>query len=130
MHADIADLNLFSISWMGWYGESGEIGNSDFLQGSAIKINQTGSGEAAMSLWSIAIIVLLINIPFGYWRDMTEKFSWQWILAIHLPVPMVVALRIFSGLGWQFITFPVLIGAFFLGQILGGNLDQFFNSNR
>jgi hypothetical protein len=80
-----------------------------------------------MRLWSIAIIVFLINLPFGYWRDMVKKFSLQWILAVHLPVPLVVALRIFSGLGWQFITFPVLIGAFFLGQFCGGNLDYLFD---
>src|SRR5947209_7259767 len=28
----------------------------------------------------------------------------------------IIALRIFSGLGWRLITFPVLIGAFFAGQ--------------
>jgi hypothetical protein len=79
-----------------------------------------------MSLWIIAAIVFLINLPFGYWRDMVKRFSLQWILAVHLPVPMVVGLRIFSGLGWQFITFPVLIGAFFLGQFCGGNLNYLF----
>jgi hypothetical protein len=79
-----------------------------------------------MSLWVIAIIVFLVNLPFGYWRDMVERFSLQWILAVHLPVPIVVALRIFSGLGWHFVTFPVLIGAFFLGQFCGGNLNYLF----
>lgn len=78
-----------------------------------------------MSLLSVAIIVFMINLPFGYWRDLVDKFSLQWILAVHLPVPFVILLRIFSGLGWQFITFPVLIGAFFLGQLCGGNLGYF-----
>lgn len=76
-----------------------------------------------MSLWSIAVIVFLINLPFGYWRNRSRKFSLPWILAVHVPVPGVVMLRIYSGLGWQFITFPILIGAFFLGQFCGGNLD-------
>lgn len=75
-----------------------------------------------MSLWLVAILVLLFNIPFGYWRASVRKFSLQWVLAIHLPVPVVIALRIFSGLGWRFITFPVLIGAFFLGQFAGGRI--------
>ncbi|HRH42937.1 MAG TPA: hypothetical protein PKY82_15010 [Pyrinomonadaceae bacterium] len=73
-----------------------------------------------MNLWTVAAIVFLVNLPFGFWRACVPKFSRQWILAIHLPVPIVIALRIFSGLGWAFITFPVLIGAFFLGQFLGG----------
>lgn len=77
-----------------------------------------------MSLWSVAALVFLLNIPFGYWRARARKFSWQWILAIHLPVPLVIALRIFSGLGWQLISFPVVIGAFFLGQFCGGRLAR------
>jgi hypothetical protein len=41
---------------------------------------------------------------------------------VHLPVPLVIALRIYSGLGWKLISFPVLIGAFFLGQYVGGKV--------
>jgi hypothetical protein len=75
-----------------------------------------------MKLAWIAAIVLILNIPFGYWRASAKRFSAQWILAIHIPVPMVVALRIYSGLGWRMATFPVLIGAFLLGQFIGGRL--------
>lgn len=75
-----------------------------------------------MNLWLVALAVFLINLPFGYWRAQSARFSRQWMLAIHLPVPAVIALRIFSGLGWQLISFPVLIGAFFLGQWGGGKL--------
>ena len=73
-----------------------------------------------MNIWTVAIIVLLFNVPFGYWRAGVRKFSTQWILSIHLPVPFIIALRILSGLGWRWITFPVLIAAFFGGQFLGG----------
>jgi hypothetical protein len=75
-----------------------------------------------MTLWIVALIVFLLNLPFGYWRSHVPKFSKQWILAVHLPVPFVIACRIFSGLGWQLITFPVMIGAFFCGQFVGGRL--------
>jgi hypothetical protein len=75
-----------------------------------------------MTLWIVAAIVFLLNLPFGYWRARVRKFSTQWILAIHLPVPLIIACRIFSGLGWQLISFPVMIGAFFCGQFLGGKL--------
>lgn len=50
--------------------------------------------------------------------------SRQWFLAIHLPVPLVIAPRVFSGLGWQLVSFPVLVGAFFLGQFVGGLLTR------
>jgi len=75
-----------------------------------------------MKLWIVAAIVLALNLFFGYWRANVEKFSWQWFLAIHVPVPFVIAFRIFAGLGWQLVTFPVLVGAFFSGQFLGGKM--------
>jgi hypothetical protein len=74
-----------------------------------------------MNLALVAVAVFLLNLPFGYWRAGVRKFSWQWIAAIHAPVPAVVALRVASGLGFQLVTFPVLIGAFFLGQKCGGS---------
>ena len=75
-----------------------------------------------MSLWTVALLVFLINLPFGYWRASSRKFSPQWFVAVHLPVPLVVALRIYSGMGWKPISFPVLVGAFFLGQFVGGKI--------
>ena len=75
-----------------------------------------------VNLWSVAVIVFVLNLFFGYWRANVNKFSLQWILSIHIPVPFVIAFRIFAGLGWHFITFPVLVGAFFSGQFLGGRL--------
>ena len=77
-----------------------------------------------MRLFLVALAVFLINLPFGYWRARVPTRSPQWFLAIHLPVPAVVALRLFSGLGWQFVSFPVLVGAFFLGQFVGGRLRR------
>jgi len=72
------------------------------------------------ALWTVALIVLVVNLPFGYWRAGVRKFSLPWVLAVHVPVPIVIGLRFASGLGWRFVTFPVLIGAFFTGQFLGG----------
>lgn len=77
-----------------------------------------------MSIWTVATIVFLFNLPFGYWRASVRKFSVQWVLSIHLPVPLVIALRIYSGLGWRFVTFPVLIGAFFAGQFVGARIFE------
>jgi hypothetical protein len=75
-----------------------------------------------MGLWTVALLVFLLNVPFGYWRASVRKLSAQWFLAVHIPVPLVIALRIFSGLGFKLISFPVIIGAFFLGQFVGGRV--------
>jgi hypothetical protein len=77
-----------------------------------------------MNLFLVAVSVFIFNLPFGYWRANVKKFSIQWILAIHLPVPFVIALRLLSGIGFQFITYPILVGAFFGGQFAG---KYFFN---
>jgi hypothetical protein len=50
--------------------------------------------------------------------------SGQWFLAVHLPVPLMIALRLLSGVGWQNITFPLFAGSFFVGQFLGGRLSR------
>ena len=75
-----------------------------------------------MGLWKVGLLVFLLNLPFGYWRASTKKFSWQWMLAILLPVPLVIALGVFSGMGWKLTSFPVLVGAFSLGQFVGGKV--------
>jgi hypothetical protein len=75
-----------------------------------------------MNIVSVASIVFILNLPFGYWRANVKKFSRPWFLSVHAPVPAVIALRVFSGLGWHFITFPIMIGAFFGGQFAGSRL--------
>ncbi len=82
------------------------------------------------TLWIVAGSILTLNLPFGYWRSNVKRFSKQWFLAVHIPVPFVIALRILSGLGWRFITFPVLVGAFFTGQLLGGLIQQLYDKNK
>jgi hypothetical protein len=76
-----------------------------------------------------ALLVFLINVPFGYWRSRVHKFSMPWLLAIHIPVPFIIACRFILGLGWHLITFPVFIAAFFMGQLAGGKLQRRLNSH-
>jgi hypothetical protein len=75
---------------------------------------------SCMKLVFISAVVLLLNLPFGYWRAGARRFSLRWFFAIHVPVLLVIGLRLVSGIGWQMVTFPILIGAFFGGQFLGG----------
>ncbi|HZD59230.1 MAG TPA: hypothetical protein VE439_02095, partial [Anaerolineae bacterium] len=60
----------------------------------------------------------LINLPFGYWRAGKERFSRGWFLAIHLPIPAVVLLRLGFGFSWAILPFTIL--AFTAGQYAGG----------
>jgi hypothetical protein len=75
-----------------------------------------------MSLVIISAIICFLNLPFGCWRVRVRKFSFQWILAIHLPVPLVIIVRMLGGVGWHIKTFPIFAGAYFMGQYLGGSL--------
>ncbi len=72
-----------------------------------------------MNVWIAAILIILFNIPFGYWRANVRKFSLQWALAVHIPVPFVIALRLLGNIGFQLYTYPILVGAFFLGHLFG-----------
>ena len=72
-----------------------------------------------MLLLLAACIDFLINIPFGYWRANVKRFSLQWFLSIHLPIPFIILVRIYTGIGFAFITYTIMIIAFFLGQLVG-----------
>jgi hypothetical protein len=75
-----------------------------------------------MKLILVALSVYLLNIPFGYWRENSKKFSLQWVLSIHLPIPVIIVIRIFSGIGFKFVTYPVLVSAFVMGQLTGSRI--------
>ncbi len=81
-----------------------------------------------MILAMVILAVFALNLPFGYWRASTRKFSLRWVLAIHLPVPAVVALRLCSGIGWQLYTIPFVVSAYFAGQYLGTRLHAWMNA--
>jgi hypothetical protein len=72
----------------------------------------------------LALLILLLNLPFGYWRAGVRKFSPAWFVAVHAPVPLAIGLRLGFGMGFQLRTLPVFVAAFFLGQSLGGRLRR------
>jgi hypothetical protein len=77
-----------------------------------------------LSLIELMLIVFLINIPFGYWRSRADRFSRNWMMAIHLPVPVVFLMRIMSGFSWTII--PLLMVSFATGQFIGGNIRNIY----
>jgi uncharacterized membrane protein YdcZ (DUF606 family) len=75
---------------------------------------------------SLIVITLVVNLPFGYLRVNTKKFSIQWFLYIHLPIPLIFVFRKTAGISYQAI--PLLIIAAVAGQILGGRFRQVIRS--
>ena len=70
----------------------------------------------------MALVIFLLNLPFGYWRVRTRRFTLPWFLVIHLPVPVAIGVRILAGVGWRLSSLPLFVGAFMAGQLLGGRL--------
>jgi hypothetical protein len=70
----------------------------------------------------VLLLVVLVNLPFGWWRAGLRKLSPAWFVAVHAPVPVVVGLRWAFDLGFRWATLPLFVGAYFLGQIGGARL--------
>ena len=75
-----------------------------------------------MSINELMLLVFLINLPFGYIRGSAAKFSRKWMMAVHIPVPFIILLRMVSGFNWTVI--PLLILSDVAGQIAGGKLRK------
>ncbi|MBI4321960.1 MAG: hypothetical protein HY675_25995 [Chloroflexi bacterium] len=74
---------------------------------------------------AMAAAILVVNIPFGYWRANTPALGAEWFVAIHLPVVVVVAVRLALQVPWEVATLVPMVGAFFLGQLAGQRLRWF-----
>ena len=70
-----------------------------------------------MKLLVVLLIILVVTFPAGFYRAYTRKFSVRWFLAIHLPVPLVIAARLWAHIPYYFI--PVTLLTFLVGQFLG-----------
>jgi hypothetical protein len=76
-------------------------------------------------IWIFIIAIVLLNMPFGFWRKGVKKFSLAWFLAVHIPVPLAIGIRYLAGTGWDPSTLPFFIVAFFTGQFIGGRCKLF-----
>lgn len=70
----------------------------------------------------ITVFSFLVNLPFGYWRRNEKKFSVKWFLYIHLPIPLIIAFRVFWHAPYWGI--PVFIAAAVLGQLIGARIGK------
>jgi len=79
-----------------------------------------------MLLFIISFSIFISNIPFGYWRNNVKKFSLQWFLSIHIPVPFIILARIFTHLGFEWYTYFFTVSSFFIGQMMGKIIHKRF----
>ena len=77
-----------------------------------------------LNLAIVTLLTFILNVPFGYWRSKVKKFSFLWFLYVHLPIPFIVLMRFGFHLGFQWWTYPFLVGAFFSGQLFGKKLGN------
>lgn len=67
------------------------------------------------------VFTLLINLPFGYARARSKRYSFRWFLYIHVPIPIIFIARTISHIELRYI--PVFAIAAIMGQIIGGKLE-------
>lgn len=68
----------------------------------------------------LTLLAFIINLPFGYLRRKSKKYSLRWFLCIHIPVPIIILVRLLFHIDYRFI--PLFIFAAVSGQYLGGGL--------
>jgi ABC-type glycerol-3-phosphate transport system permease component len=74
--------------------------------------------QSIISIVGLVVLAFIISVPCGYARQNYSKYSLMWWVLIHLPIPVIVLLRIKAGLNWHFI--PLTLGSSVAGQIIGG----------
>ena len=75
-------------------------------------------------LAGLAAAITVVNLPFGWWRAGVPKFSRAWFLAVHLPVPIAIGIRVAAHEGFHLATLPIFVAAFFVGQLTGGRMRR------
>jgi hypothetical protein len=77
---------------------------------------------------AVLVAVLIVTLPFGFYRAYTRRMSLRWFLAIHLPVILVVVARVEAHLPYTFIPFTCL--AFASAQFLGARAGRWWIGRR
>jgi len=75
-----------------------------------------------LSCAALVLLAFLVSVPCGYVRRNYTRYSFMWFLLIHIPIPLIVLMRIKSGLGWGMI--PFTLGGSIAGQIAGGSAGK------
>lgn len=76
--------------------------------------------QVVFTVIGLVLLAVVVSIPCGYWRQNFKKYSFMWFLLIHVPIPLIVLLRVKAGLSWHYI--PLTLGGSVAGQVIGGML--------
>lgn len=76
----------------------------------------------SIALAGILMFALLSNIPLGYLRQGSPKYSLRWFVYIHLSIPFIVILRVVNGISWHYIPLTFVLAV--AGQFVGGRLHR------
>ncbi len=77
-----------------------------------------------MNDYLLAVVVFVLAFPFGFWRARSKFRSRDWMLAIHIPVAMIIGLRLvnkfYYNIGFSWRSLLLNVTAFMLAQYLAG----------
>ena len=76
--------------------------------------------EINIALVSLLAFALLSNIPLGYLRMGSSRYSVRWFVYIHLSVPFIIGLRVANQISWQVIPFSIALAV--IGQMIGSRI--------
>ncbi len=76
----------------------------------------------ALKLTALLLFALLANLPLGFLREGSPRYSLRWFVYIHLSIPFIIALRVWEGFGWKVI--PLTLVCAVAGQFLGGRIRR------
>lgn len=74
-------------------------------------------------LCQLLLFAFVINLPLGYLRQGSPRYSWRWFLYIHLSIPLLIFLRLNLDFGWVIV--PFSIACALGGQWLGGRIQRY-----
>ncbi|HEX9777395.1 MAG TPA: hypothetical protein VGA63_04550 [Geopsychrobacteraceae bacterium] len=80
------------------------------------------SPDRFLQLTILLIFSFAVNLPLGYIRETSRKFSLRWFVLIHISIPFIIALRVLQGFSWHLV--PLTIGCAIAGQLIGGQLRR------
>jgi len=70
----------------------------------------------------LLLITFFLTLPFGRWRVRCRKYSVGWFLAIHLPIPFIILMRVGAHFSYAYI--PLFLVSTVLGQFAGGKFAR------
>ncbi len=79
----------------------------------------------ALSLAALLFFAFLANLPLGFMRESSPRYSVRWFVYIHLSIPFIVAYRLAEGFGWEIVPFTIACAV--AGQIVGGRVRRWKN---